>query len=120
MNIRKLGIAALLSLSATGLQAADLTGAPTGDYCRTVGTSNLILEENMSTLKTEVVRLMDEAVAAAKSEEWVRSSRPVFVWASEAKVACGMAYGYLKTNYRDEDTLNKCECFHDRMLEYMH
>ena len=31
-----------------------------------------------------------------------------------------MAYGYLKTNYRDEDTLNKCECFHDRMLEYMH
>lgn len=120
MNIRKLGIAALLSLAVTGTQAADLTGVPAGDYCRIVGTSNLILEENMSTLKTEVVRLMDEAVAAAKSEEWVRSSRPVFVWASEAKVACGMAYGYLKTNYRDEDTLNKCECFHDRMLEYMH
>lgn len=119
MKHSSFGLALLLSLGVTGVQAADIIGAPTGEYCRTVGTSNLILEENMSTLKTEVVRLMDEAVAAAKSEQWVHSSRPVFVWASEAKVACGMAYGYLKSNYRDEDTLNKCECFHDRMLEYM-
>lgn len=120
MKHSSFGLALLLSLGVTGAQAADIIGTPAGDYCRTVGTSNLILQENMSTLKTEVVRLMDEAVAVAKSDEWVHSSRPVFVWASEAKVACGMAYGYLKTNYRDEDTLNKCECFHDRMVEYMH
>jgi hypothetical protein len=116
---RSLGLACLLSLAVTATQAADIIGAPAVEYCRVAGTSNLALEENVATLKAEVERLMDESVSVAKSSEWVNSSRPAFVWASEAKVACGMAYGYLKTNYRDEDTLNKCECFHQRMVEYM-
>ena len=112
--------AALLLAGSTGLQAADIIEGPVADYCRTVGTSNLVLNDNIVDLKSEVVKLMDESVAVANSSEWINSSRPAFVWASEAKVACGMAYGYLKTNYKDEDTLNKCECFHDRMVEYMH
>jgi hypothetical protein len=98
--------------------AADLT-VPDVDYCAVAGTSNLVLTENLVELKSEVVRLMDESVAVADSSEWISSSRPVFVWASEAKVACGKAYGYLRTNYKDEDTINKCECFHSRMVEYM-
>jgi len=100
--------------------AADLSTVPDADYCAVAGTSSLILTENMTDLKGEVVRLMDESVAVASSSEWINSSRPVFVWASEAKVACGKAYGYLRTNYRDEDTINKCECFYSRMVEYMH
>jgi hypothetical protein len=99
--------------------AADLSAVPDADYCAVAGTSNLVLTENVVELKSEVVRLMDESVAVANSTEWINSSRPVFVWASEAKVACGKAYGYLKTSYRDEDTINKCECFHSRMVEYM-
>lgn len=99
--------------------AADLIDVPTASYCRLATTSDLALNENIGEVKTEVVRMMDEAVAAANSSQWLDSSRPVFVWASEAKVACGKAYGYLKTNYRDEDYLNKCECFHSRMVEYM-
>ncbi|RVD15441.1 MULTISPECIES: hypothetical protein [unclassified Mesorhizobium] len=109
----------LLAVGSTGY-AADIIDGPTGDYCRVVGTSNLVLNDNIVDLKQEVVKLMDESVAVANSSEWINSSRPVFVWASEAKVACGKAYGYLKTNYKDEDYLNKCECFHDRMVEYMH
>jgi hypothetical protein len=99
--------------------AADLSTVPEADYCAVAGTSNLVLTENVAELKSEVVRLMDESVAVANSSEWINSSRPVFVWASEAKVACGKAYGYLRTNYKDEDTINKCECFHSRMVEYM-
>ena len=110
--------AALLLAGSTGF-AADIIEGPVADYCRTVGTSNLVLNDNIVDLKSEVVKLMDESVAVANSSEWINTSRPAFVWASEAKVACGMAYGYLKTNYKDEDTLNKCECFHDRMVEYM-
>ena len=110
--------AALLLAGSTGF-AADIIEGPVADYCRTVGTSNLVLNDNIVDLKSEVVKLMDESVAVANSSEWINSSRPAFVWASEAKVACGMAYGYLKTNYKDEDTLNKCECFHERMVEYM-
>ena len=99
--------------------AADLAGVPPVDYCAVSGTSNLLLTEDSVELKSEVVRLMDEAIAVANSSEWVYSGRPAFVWASEAKVACGKAYGYLQTSYRDEDYLNKCECFHSRMVEYM-
>jgi hypothetical protein len=99
--------------------AADLSTVPAADYCVVAGTSNLVLTENHTELKSEVVRLMDESVAVANSSEWINSSRPVFVWASEAKVACGKAYGYLLANYKDEDTINKCECFHSRMIEYM-
>ncbi|MBZ9976989.1 hypothetical protein [Mesorhizobium sp. BR-1-1-10] len=109
---------ALFLAGSTGF-AADIIEGPVADYCRTVGTSNLVLTDNTVDLTKQVVKLMDESVAVANSPEWINSSRPVFVWASEAKVACGMAYGYLKTNYKDEDTLNKCECFHDRMVEYM-
>jgi hypothetical protein len=120
-TVVKLLITAAASVVMTGSAgyAADIIGGPAIEYCRVAGTSNLVLEENIATLKTDVVRLMDESVAVAKDPQWVNSSRPAFVWASEAKVACGMAYGYLKTNYRDEDTLNKCECFHNRMVEYM-
>ena len=116
---RSLAFIVALAASAGSVNAADIIGLPTVDYCRVAGTSNLVLTDNMADLKAEVVRLMDESVAVANSSQWINSSRPAFVWASEAKVACGMAYGYLKTNYRDEDTLNKCECFHDRMVEYM-
>jgi hypothetical protein len=102
-----------------GAFAADLSTVPDADYCTVAGTSNLVLTENMTDLKVEVAKLMDESVAVASSSEWINSSRPVFVWASEAKVACGKAYGYLRTNYRDDDTINKCECFYSRMIEYM-
>jgi len=91
-----------------------IDAAPTAD-----GAKLLAIESNAS-LTTEVVRLMDEAVAVADSPQWINSGRPAFVWASEAKVACGKAYGYLRSEYRDEDYLNKCECFHARMVEYMY
>ncbi|TGQ63842.1 MAG: hypothetical protein E5V49_13930 [Mesorhizobium sp.] len=111
--------AGLLSILSTGLYAADIIGGAPVDYCRVAGNSDLVRTENIVDLKNQVVKLMDESVAVANSPEWINSSRPVFVWASEAKVACGKAYGYLKTNYRDEDYLDKCECFHARMVEYM-
>ncbi|TPL00011.1 hypothetical protein FJ938_23685 [Mesorhizobium sp. B2-4-14] len=112
------GAALLLTAGSAGY-AADIIGGSTADYCRVAGNSDLVRTDNIVDLKNQVVKLMDESVAVANSPEWINSSRPVFVWASEAKVACGMAYGYLKTNYRDEDTLDKCECFHERMVEYM-
>ncbi|TJW44035.1 MAG: hypothetical protein E5W83_15565, partial [Mesorhizobium sp.] len=86
-----LGATLFLAVGSTS-QAADIIEGPSVDYCRVVGTSNLVLTDNIVDLKTEVVRLMDESVAVANSSEWIHSSRPVFVWASEAKVACGMAY----------------------------
>jgi hypothetical protein len=117
----KIGLGLIIGLLIVALpaKAADLAVGPYEDYCRVAGGASLLTTENTGELTSQVVRLMDEAVIVANSSEWINSSRPAFVWASEAKVACGKAYGYLKTNYRDEDYINKCECFHSRMLQYM-
>lgn len=69
--------------------------------------------------RDDVARLIDEAVAASQDPRWVNSGRPVFVWATEAKAACGKASGYLQSGVHDEQTLGKCGCFHARMVSYM-
>ncbi|PLX40148.1 MAG: hypothetical protein C0605_06680 [Hyphomicrobiales bacterium] len=103
------------------IQAADFSG-PLPGQCRLVGPSQLMTIENGARLTDEVVRLMNEAVAVADNPDWkfTFATRPVFLWASEAKVACGKAYGYLRNGYRDEQYLGKCECFYQRMQYYMH
>ncbi|WP_292899055.1 hypothetical protein [Nitratireductor sp.] len=98
-------------------QAADLS---VGGYCPVAQNARLLSIQSNASLTDEVIRLMDEAVAVADSPQWINSGRPAFVWASEAKVACGKAYGYLQSEYRDGDYLNKCECFHARMVRYMY
>ncbi|NRG16408.1 hypothetical protein HPQ64_01745 [Rhizobiales bacterium] len=112
-----LGVSLVLgAFCASGAQAADLLSS---DYCPVAENAKLLAIQSDVELTSEVVRLMDEAVAVSDSPQWIYSGRPAFVWASEAKVACGKAFGYLRANYRDEDNLNKCECFHSRMLQYM-
>ncbi len=106
----------MVLLGTGGLGAADMGGY---GICTAAGNSTLMSIETDAALTTEVIRLMDESVAVADSERWINSSRPAFVWASEAKVACGKAYGYLKASYRDQEYLGKCECFHARMVQYM-
>jgi hypothetical protein len=98
-------------------QAADLFGAP--NSCSVVTHSDLLSIADNSELTTEVVRYMTEAVNVADSSEWTDSRSSAFTWASEAKVACGIAFGYLQYDHRDDDHINKCECFHSRMVDYM-
>ena len=119
MNVlRKLAIGLLLLASTGTAVSADLDYAVTQSYCVAGDASQLDVYDD-TRLRTEVVRLMDEAVAVADSDRWIGSSRPAFVWANETKAACGKAYGYLQSNVRDADYLSKCACFHDRMVQYM-
>lgn len=100
-------------------QAADpLYGQPAG-YCSYAGNAQLLSIADNARLSTEVVRLMDHAISVSEDVRWINSTQPTFVWANEAKAACGIAYGYLKTQHRDDEFLNKCECFHERMVQYM-
>lgn len=97
-----------------------MTAPAVTPHCAVAGDTRLLYVEDHAQLTHEVVRLMDEAVAVSESPRWVGSSRPVFLWASETKVACGKAYGYLQSHYRDAEYLSKCDCFHARMIDYMH
>lgn len=71
---------------------------------------------SVSAIRGEVQQRYDAAVAATLSPDVVRSSDTRYIWASEAKVACGIALGFLKTNTVDEENINKCDDFSRRMV----
>ena len=54
-----------------------------------------------------------------ESQQWTDNRNPAWVWSTEAAVACGKAFGYLQNEYRDEQTLNRCECYYKRMIFFM-
>jgi hypothetical protein len=107
-------------LSASTAFAADIIrGMNPVPSCSEASTSALVATANDAELRDAIVDRMDQSVAASESDRWIHSSRPVFLWANEAKAACGIAYGYLKTSYRDEESIGRCGCFYDRMRQYM-
>jgi OmpA-OmpF porin, OOP family len=67
---------------------------------------------SVSQARPEVQRRFDEALAATKSAEVLASLDSSYMWASEAKVQCGIALGFLKSSTIDKDSLSKCERFH--------
>ena len=98
--------------------AADMIGSYPVYSCALSGPASLATQDD-DALKTEVARLMDEGIAATHNERWVHSSRPVFRWAQTTAYACGKAYGYLKSNTRDEQNLETCGCAYNRMVYFM-
>ncbi|MDW6026637.1 hypothetical protein SAZ10_33245 [Mesorhizobium sp. BAC0120] len=118
--VRKLAILALLGAAVGPALAADVIVAEQPPYCADHQSIALLVDNDVVSLKQEVARLMDEAIAVSNDQRWIYSSRPVFVWANEAKYSCGKAYGYLKASYRDEQNLNNCGCAYSRMQSYMH
>lgn len=120
--MRKAGLVStlLVTFMVSPSLAADLiVGPETAPYCVIAGNSPLFGISSNTELTQAVVARMDESIAVASSLRWINSSRPAFLWATEAKLACGKAYGYLKSNYRDGENISKCDCFYDRMHYYM-
>lgn len=97
--------------------AADLTGAYA--QCIAAGNADLIQIDDLSVLREQIDQRFIHAVEVADSEGYINSTRPTFIWASETKVACGKAIGYLKSSTIDAQYVNKCECFYDRMARYL-
>jgi hypothetical protein len=110
--------AAAIFILAAPVAAADLSQGY--NQCIMAAGSSLMSQPDNARLTDDVVRLMNESVAVAEDSRWIYSNKAAFIWASEAKAACGKAFGYLKSNYRDEEMINKCDCFHARMIQYMH
>lgn len=119
--MRHLPLAIILTVLAWAVPAgaADIAGGYYAPACLVSSQSQLPYTENIADLRQEVTRRYDESVEAADAQKYIHSSRPVFVWASEAKVACGKAIGYLDGGYVSEDYVGKCDCFHRRMVSYM-
>lgn len=98
--------------------AADANYGP-GNICIPLVPAQILQIDDNAELTSQVVSMMNEAVVNADNPAIIGDSSPAFTWANEAKIACGKALGYLHTNYRDEQYINKCECFYERMNVYL-
>jgi OOP family OmpA-OmpF porin len=67
-------------------------------------------------LHGEIESRYQTALAATLSEAVLKSLDSQYYWASEAKVQCGIAMGFLKSGTRDADSIGKCEKFALRMV----
>lgn len=66
-------------------------------------------------LRPEVQRRYDEALAATTNPSVLASLGSNYMYASEAKVWCGIATGFLKNSIRDKESLTRCEKYHRLM-----
>ncbi len=71
----------------------------------------------VGSLRPEVQRRYDEALAATTNPSVLASLGSNYVYASEAKVWCGIATGFLKTSTRDKESLSRCEKYHRLMSQ---
>jgi outer membrane protein OmpA-like peptidoglycan-associated protein len=68
-------------------------------------------------LRPEVQRRYDEALAATTNPSVLASLGSNYMYASEAKVWCGIAIGFLKNSIRDKESLKRCEKYHRLMTQ---
>ncbi len=76
-----------------------------------------LLDMPQSQLRGELETRYQTALAATLALDVKRSEDVRYVWASEAKVQCGIAIGYLKTRTVDADSINKCDAFTARLSQ---
>jgi hypothetical protein len=101
--------------TAADAAAPVVAGAP--PYCGILGRSPL-LTGDVPAMERAVSERYAVAVQVSETQELIYSARPTFLWASEAKVACGMAIGYFSTREVNEEAISKCGCFFARMQRY--
>lgn len=123
MTMVRAGVFAL-ALLAGGSAHAGGTFAD-NPYCLFVqDATELVSYDSIRALRAEVLVRHEHAAAVATDPRTIYSTSPLYVWASEAKVSCAQAYGYLRKPLKWKKrpnfmTVQKCECFYERMTEYL-
>lgn len=65
--------------------------------------------------ESQIQQHYDAALAATLDPAIARANDPRYIWASEAKVQCGIALGFFKSDTRDETSISKCNFAYDMM-----
>ena len=74
-----------------------------------------LADRPMGELRGEVQTRYDAALATTGDGSVVAADSNVYAWASEAKVQCGIAMGFLKSNTRDAESLRRCDSAYGMM-----
>lgn len=113
--MRLLGIAVfVLALQATTAFGAD----PYWRVGQSCGVSTV--SSHMSLPDAGIVGIVEAhyavADAASRDARAIGSQRQVFNWAMEARHACGTALGYWAGGVLHSESIQKCDCFYNRMI----
>lgn len=117
-RVLALSLAVICGLYAFGVEAADL--GPNGGFCLRLTPSPVLETGDLHTISAQVDEWYTHSLDVSQNEPVIASARPAFLWASEAKVYCGMAKGFLSAGEIDAETVSKCDCFHGRMVYFLH
>jgi outer membrane protein OmpA-like peptidoglycan-associated protein len=77
--------------------------------------SSILDKHDIGAMRAEVDSRYDAAVKLTKTPEIIHANDVRYTWASEAKVACGIAHGYLKKRQVDQESINLCDDASQRM-----
>lgn len=122
-QLSKVALAGMMlgfGLAAGAAMAADFGGRSSGDTCFLMRRSPILDLKEVDQMQTEVERRYEHALGVSESKAAIANQSPRFLWAIEAKAACGKAIGYFYGREINEDMVSKCDCYHGRMLRYMH
>ena len=72
------------------------------------GDADALLALDKSSLRSEIQQRYDAALAVSTDPAIVAANDNRYMWASEAKVQCGIALGFLKSSTVDEVSIRKC------------
>lgn len=115
-----LGLAMMFGFSIERAQAADFGGAAEhpSQYCYTMRRSPILDLSSQDAMEREVHDRYAHALDVSTQDLTISSRSPRFPWATEAKVACGMAIGYFRAREINEEMISKCDCYYGRMLRF--
>jgi OOP family OmpA-OmpF porin len=68
-----------------------------------------LTDMSVSQLRTEVKSRYNAALALSTNGSVIAQNSAVHTWASDAKVQCGIALGFLKSSTKDADSLRRCD-----------
>lgn len=68
-------------------------------------------------VRTEVQTRYDAALALTADRSVVAANSNAYTWASEAKVQCGIAKGFLKSRTKDAESLRRCDFAYGMMTK---
>lgn len=97
------------------LPALTIMSAATAPGAAAQTSDSDLLSADDNTLRTELRSRYDAALAATRENGIISADDPRYMWASEAKVQCAIALGYMKSDTRDETSISKCNYAYGRM-----
>lgn len=74
-----------------------------------MASAQALTDMSVSQLRSEVKARYDAALALSTNAAVIAQNSAVHNWASDAKVQCGIALGFLKSSTKDEDSLRRCD-----------